>query len=111
MGKDSFSILNFNIRSLSANFDGFLEMLNEMHFSFSVIGLSEIKFQSDREQIINCQLPGYTFVSQPSNSNCGGVGFFIKDNLRYFQRDDLSIITDDYETLCLRASPIPHIYQ
>ena len=34
MGKDSFSILNFNIRSLSANFDGFLEMLNEMHFSF-----------------------------------------------------------------------------
>ena len=39
----SFSLINCNIRSLSANFDKLSNMLSELYFPFSLIGLTEIK--------------------------------------------------------------------
>ena len=43
LSKKSLSILNCNIRSLSANFDILVNLLSELNFSFSVVGLTEIK--------------------------------------------------------------------
>ena len=57
-------------------------MLNELDAEFSVIGLTEIKLKFNQDPIINCNLPGYKFIFQPSYSNSGGVGFFIKDDLK-----------------------------
>ena len=39
----SFSLINCNIRGLSANFDKLSNMLSELYFPFSLIGLTEIK--------------------------------------------------------------------
>ena len=39
----SFSLINCNIRSLSANYDKLSNMLSELYFPFSLIGLTEIK--------------------------------------------------------------------
>ena len=44
-------------------------------------------------------VPGYTFVSQPSLSNAGGVGLFLKNYLKYTIRNDLSTSQNDCETL------------
>ena len=55
-GRDSFSVLNCNIRSLAKNFDGLVNMLSEMYFHFSIIGLIEIKFKVNQDSIINCNL-------------------------------------------------------
>ena len=77
----TFSALHFNIRSLSANFDDFFHMLCDLKYSFSVIGLSETKLKVGIDSFVNTNLPGYHFLSQPSMSNAGGVGFYIKDNL------------------------------
>ena len=41
----------------------------------------------------------YQFISQPSQSNAGGVGFFISGNWIFFVRNDLSESTIGYETL------------
>ena len=73
----AFSALHFNIRSLAANFDAIHQMLNDMNHSFSIIGLSEtiIKFKVD--PYITTDLPGYSFLSQPSMSNAGGTGFYV----------------------------------
>ncbi len=95
----SFSVLNCNIRSLSANFNTLAQMLSELYFSFSIIGLTEIKIRKNEAPITNIDIPGYHFISQPSNSNAGGVGFYIKNGFRAKIREDLSSQTDEYEAL------------
>lgn len=97
-GNSSFSVLNCNIRSLSANFDTFNNMLKDMYFKFSIIGLTEIKLKINQDPITKCDLLGYNYIPQPSFSNAGGVGFFIKKNLKYTQMADLTITEQDYES-------------
>lgn len=41
--KSSFSVLNCNIRSLNANFDHLIQMLADLSFPFSFIGLTALK--------------------------------------------------------------------
>ena len=98
-GSDSFSTLHCNIRSLAKNFDSLHNMLKRLHYKFSVIGRTEIKFQLDQDPIVNCDLSGYKFISQPSFSNNGGAGFFVKNDLKYFIRDDLTDFKDECEAL------------
>ena len=74
------SLLNCNIRSLSATFDNLVNMLSQLYFSFSIIGLTETKIKVDHGILLNHDLHGYYFVSQNSNTNAGGVGFYINGN-------------------------------
>ena len=96
-----FSALHCNIRSLSANYDNLNHMLSELDHSFSLIGLTEIKSRVDRDIIANIDMPGYDFVSIPSQSNAGGVAFYIKNNLEYSMRPEFTINTPDFEALWL----------
>ena len=73
------SFLHNNIRSLNANFDNFVQMLSELSCSFSVIGLTETRLNDRLESTFNYHLDSYSFVSQRSLSNAGGVGFYVKD--------------------------------
>jgi hypothetical protein len=99
-----FSALHSNIRSFkNANSDNLIQMLIELNHDFSVIGLTETKYQSSREQLLNVTIPGYNFIYQPSLSNSGGVGFFASDNLSYVTRNDFSKTTVDYEALWIEV--------
>ena len=99
--KQAFPLLHSNIRSLSGNFDDFPTVLTElyMYFPFSVIGLSETKFKFGEQPLINTVLPRYTFVSQNTLSNAGGVGFYVGNDLTFTVLSDLSCTTPDYEVL------------
>ena len=103
----AFSALHFNIRSLAANFDYFFQMLSDMNYSFSVIGLSETKIKVGMDSYLNTNLPGYCFLSQPSMSNAGGVGFYIKDNLSYIKRDDVCTTNPEFESIWIEIE-VPH---
>ena len=61
-----------------------------------MIGLTEIKLKADQNPIFNTNLPGY---NQPSLSNAGGVGFFVRDNLKSLIRPDFTVLKDDFEAL------------
>ena len=95
----AFAILNSNIRSLSSNFEDLTTMLSELYFPFSVIGLTETKIKVNQQPLLNIDLPGYSFVSQPTLSNAGGVGFYIKNELNFTIISELSTSTADYEAL------------
>lgn len=101
--KNSLSFLHCNIRSLQANYDHLLDMLNILNFDFSVIGLSEIKFKIDKEVFANISIPRYTFIFQPSNSAAGGVGLYINNHLHYSERNDLSNTSDNYESIWIEV--------
>ena len=81
---NSLSFLNSNIRSLQANFDNLVNMLSELYFPISVLGVTETKLKNDQDALANINLTGYNFLSPPSGTNAGGgVGFYVKDNLVY----------------------------
>ena len=65
-------------------------MPSELYFPISVIVVTETKLKNDREVLLNINITGYNFLSQPSYTNAGGVGFYIKNNLGYIHRSDLS---------------------
>ena len=94
-----FSVMHCNIRSMNANFDGLMQMLAEVNHSFSLIGLTETKYKVSEDIQYAHSMPGYCFISQPSLSNAGGVGFFVSDQLSFHVRNDLSVSTNDYECL------------
>ena len=94
-----FSTIHCNIRSLSANFDNLLNMLSELYYSFSLIGLTETKFKVGQPEVTNTNILGYQFISQPSHSMAGGVGFYIKNSLSYMLRTDLTTTKDEFEAL------------
>ena len=102
---NNFSVLHHNIRSLSFNFDSFLDMLSNLNCPFSVIGLCETKFKVNKENVTNIDITGYhDFVSQPSLLNMGGVGFYVKESLLFDTRPELSTKTLDYEALWIEIS-------
>ena len=100
---NSLSFLNCNIRSLQANFDNLVNMLLELYFPISVIRVTETKLKNDQQILLNINITGYSFLSQPSYTNTGGVGFYIENNLGYIHRSDLSAQgQNDYESLWIK---------
>ena len=97
---NSLSFLNCNIMSLQANFDNLVNMLSELYFPISVLGVTDTKLKNDEDALVNINLTGYNFLSQPSGTNAGVVGFYVKDNLVYTNRSDLSAQKqNDHESL------------
>ena len=94
-----FSALHCNIRILTANFDNLQHMLSELHLPFSIVGLTEIKLKVDQNFLSNVEIPGYSFTFQPSLSNAGGVGIYIKEDHLFTTRPDITITTNDFDTL------------
>ena len=77
-------------------------MLSELKHNFSIIGLTETKFNTSKEQICNTCILVYVFVSQSSLSNAGGTGFFISEKLSFNTRCDLSEAIADFESLWIK---------
>ena len=73
--------------------------MNELKYTFSVIGLSETWLKSSDNQCNNVDLPGYSFISQPTTLRAGGVGLYIKNNLRFNIRHELSSSSAESEML------------
>jgi len=83
-------------------------MLSDLNYSFSVIGLSETKIKVGMDSYLNTNLPG-CFLSQPSMSNAGGVGFYIKDNLSYIKHDDFCTTNPEFESIWIEIEvPLQH---
>ena len=58
---------------------------------------------------MNTDLPGYQFVSQPSISNAGGVGFYTQENLKFTTtRSELTTSKDEFETLRIEIQNDSH---
>ena len=53
-------------------------MLSDLAFPFDLIDLTETKIKSDHDPASNISIPDYEFISLPTLTNAGGVGFYIK---------------------------------
>ena len=102
-GHNYFKFLHINLKSLSANFDNSLVMLEELQFPFSIMGLSETKIENNNICLLNTNLFVYNFVSQTTVSNVGGVGLYVRENLKYILRHDLSLSDETFQGLWIEV--------
>ena len=93
-----FSLFHVNLRSLSVHHDELRLLLNALKCCFDIIGISETKEPSDGF-LNNVTLDGYDLHSKYSNSAVLGVAIYIRSNLDYIIRDDLSFVEDEFETI------------
>lgn len=89
---ENFSLFHLNVRSQNKNFEMFENLLNTLDVNFSAIALTET-WLNDSHDISYFNLPGYVFINVNRNFQTGGgVGLYIKDDLRIKRRDDLNFV-------------------
>ena len=88
----SFGLFHVNIASLDKHIDDLKLILSLINHNFDILGISEHKILKDSLPSNNIKIPGYKdFIFEPSQTVCGGTGFYIKDNLDHTSRSDLQI--------------------
>ena len=80
---NSFSLFHMNISFLSLHFHELKILLNQLGQDFNIIGITEIKFQTNIPPT-NCDLPGYVYKQTPTESDKGGALLYIPTNLQFF---------------------------
>ena len=62
----------------------------------------ETKLKNSKSVVsYNLQLEGYDFVHADTNMNAGGVGFYIKKNIKFHVLSNIPPLSDDCESLWL----------
>lgn len=88
-----FNIMHYNIRGIVGNLDEFRQMVITLHdkgITVHVFLLCETLL-TDRN-IANCSIKGYNLIHKNRKTGRGGgVAIFIKDDIDYKTRDDLSL--------------------
>ena len=108
-----FKTIHWNIQGLASKFDDLKMLLSQAHdnnSSFDCILLCETFICDQNAKLFN--LPGYNlFHKSRQIKSKGGVAIYLRDDLKYKLRDDLSIfIEGEFESLfieiCGQSSPI-----
>ncbi|XP_057308206.1 uncharacterized protein LOC130646085 [Hydractinia symbiolongicarpus] len=80
-----------NIASLSKHLDELKVLLQQLGHDFSIIGITETKFQINVPPI-NCDLPGYSFTHTPTKGEKGGALLYVSNHLQFIERLDLDTL-------------------
>ena len=107
LSKNSFSILQINIRSMNKNFENFEEYLNVVKGRFSIIALTETWCNNDRaDQNSFWQIPNYTPIDQIRQTELkgGGTALFVHNNFDFKIVKRGNICSDDIEYLTVEIS-------
>ena len=100
--KNELAMMHFNIRSLpnkenKSKIETLLEQLPEIP---DVMAFLETKINSSNINLIN--IAKYQFEHNASLSNAGGVGLYIREDLQYVVRTDISIDCPSCENLLVQ---------
>ena len=95
----TFSLFHVNIRSLTKHFSELHLLINSTKIPLDIIGITESKQTIGMDFALNVNMDGYNIHTQPTQSSHGGIAMYLKKTLDYKIRDDLSVVSDEYETL------------
>ena len=84
------SHLHLNIASLSYHIDDLKILLGSFEELPDIIGITETKLQKNVISSTNIELDGYSTVHTPTEAKKGGALLYLKSNLSYKVRSDLS---------------------
>ena len=96
------SVIHMNCRSIENKKDNLINILDTFAncatpVSFQFVGVTETWLSRT-----DFSIPSYKFVSIPYKRG-GGIGMFVRNDMQYQLRDDLSCITDSHEMLFVES--------
>lgn len=92
---NAFSLIHFNARSLSQNFNKITDYLSILNFPFSVIGITETWLTDDSE-LSYYNIDHYNLLTcSRSDRHGGGVGLYLENNLIFEQLKNLESNDDN----------------
>ena len=87
------SFFHLNIASLAKHIDNLRCLLNELKSNFKVLAITETRITSTTFNLHNFEIPGYSFISNKTDSSAGGTALYISSSLNFNVRNDLSDIS------------------
>ena len=101
--KESLTVINVNIRSLDRHFSDLLSLLYCLDHPIDVITVTEIgkKNVTNRINMLRDKYDCEHIL--PKTKKCGGACIFIRKNIKYQVRKDLSVESDDVEDIWLEV--------
>ena len=110
--RNNTSIAHINVQSLTSTFDEFSYMLNQYYFD--IVALSETWLTGNKHQLDYVKIDGYkSLFKNREHKRGGGVGFYVKENISFTERKDLSNIEKSIESLwievCGRNKNTPYL--
>ena len=99
------SIIHFNCRSMSANFDKIEDYLHDLEYKFDIIAISET-WLSDNDDHDEWTMSGYSsYFSSRIGKRGGGVAIFVKNSHNHKLRDDCTFTVDNcMELVCIEIT-------
>lgn len=97
---NNFSLLHLNVRSLMHKTTDINMLLHDSGVDFNVLAITETWLNDVSAPSV--QIPNYQFSYKNRSSKLGGgVGFFIRQDLTYITRNDLSLMSECIEVLAV----------
>ena len=101
---NSFSLVHFNSRSLSHNFDNINMYLSSISHTFKIIGLTETWLNSSSPTNMY-SMNGYKFFcNNRKNKRGGGTGLYIHNSLHCSLRKNLTVLNESFESIFVEMS-------
>ena len=91
-----FKIFHLNIVSLQKHIQELRTLLSCSKHDFDVICISETRLHEELP-IVNVEIDGYDFIHNPTLTQCGGVGMYVKNGIDYCTVKNL---TESHENIC-----------
>ena len=101
--KDNFSILNLNIRSITANIDACNAFLSTLNNKFDILSFTESWLNDSSKNLINLE-DYYSFHTLRPVNRGGGVSIFIKNYLNSSKIDSCSVSLPYIESLFIKIN-------
>ena len=92
------NIFHTNINGLETKFDNLHEFISNTSSKIDIIAITETSQKNDESFILKTDIEGYVNCSTPSNISKGGTAVYINDEFNSFERMDLKIQNDNFET-------------
>ncbi|XP_031571341.1 uncharacterized protein LOC116305543 [Actinia tenebrosa] len=87
-----FSLLHLNARSINQNLTKLTDFLTTLDLTFSLIGITETWLDKRNSSSDYINIEGYNFIQKSRDDRPGGgVGLFIKDDINFKIRNDLTV--------------------
>ena len=93
------NIFHSNVNRLELKFDGLHEFLAGTSTTVDIVAITETSKQNEVYFTTNVSLEGYTHFYTPTNSKKGGTALYVNSNFNVFERNDLKIQNDLFESV------------
>ena len=91
LNNKSKSYIHLNIASLPYHIDDLRILIGSLDTSPDIIAITESNLHKDDPNITNIDIAGYSTIHTPTEASKGGALLYIKSNLNYRVRNDLTI--------------------